>query len=122
MDLVSFINNSDPQIIEDLYQQYKVNPDSVDGSWQEFFAGFEFATKQYPVKKSVGKEPVSEEFNVIRLITAYRERGHLFSKTNPVFVRKVQNPTLDIEHYGLKPEHLNQIGRASCRERVCLYV
>lgn len=108
MDLVSFINNSDPQIIEDLYQQYKANPDSVDGSWQEFFAGFEFAAKQYPVKKSLGKEPVSEEFNVIRLITAYRERGHLFSKTNPVFVRKVQNPNLDIEHYGLKPEHLNQ--------------
>ncbi len=108
MDLSSFLNTSDPQIIEDLYQQYKTNPEAVDITWREFFMGFEFATKQYPIKRNQHKEPVSDEFNVIRLITAYRERGHLFSKTNPVFVRKVQNPNLDIEHYGLKPEHLKQ--------------
>ena len=42
MDKYSYISNANPEFIDDLYQQYKTNPESVDRQWQTFFEGFEF--------------------------------------------------------------------------------
>ena len=42
-----------------------------------------------------------KEFQVINLIHAYRVRGHLFTKTNPVRTRRVYQPDLGLEHFGL---------------------
>jgi 2-oxoglutarate dehydrogenase E1 component len=42
-----------------------------------------------------------KEFRVIALINAYRERGHLFTRTNPVRDRRTYSPTLDLENFGL---------------------
>ncbi len=108
MDKSLFVNSSDPQVIEDLYEKYKQDPTSLDISWQAFFKGFEFSSKQYPVLKQSSKGLVSEEFNVIRLINAYRERGHLFAKTNPILTRKNHHPNLDFEHYGLNKDQLTK--------------
>ncbi|MFA7106869.1 MAG: hypothetical protein WC154_06160, partial [Candidatus Izemoplasmatales bacterium] len=83
MDQSLFVNSSDPDVIEDLYQKYKQNPSSVDASWQAFFKGFEFSSAHYPILPKTSSGMVSDEFNVIRLIDAYRERGHLFAKINP---------------------------------------
>lgn len=113
MDKKSFLNSSDPQIIEELYQNFKLDPSSVDESWQAFFKGFEFSNTHYPkLPKSKGGI-MSDEFNVIGLINAYRERGHLFAKTNPILTRKNHHPNLDFEHYGLQKEQLNQEFEAS---------
>ncbi|MDD4575381.1 MAG: 2-oxoglutarate dehydrogenase E1 component [Bacteroidales bacterium] len=108
MDQSLFVNSSDPDVIEDLYQKYKQNPSSVDASWQAFFKGFEFSSAHYPILPKTSSGMVSDEFNVIRLIDAYRERGHLFAKINPILTRKNHHPNLDIEHYGFSKEHLNK--------------
>lgn len=108
MDQSLFVNSSDPDVIEDLYQKYKQNPSLVDASWQAFFKGFEFSAAYYPILPKSPSGMVSDEFNVIRLITAYRERGHLFAKTNPILTRKNHHPNLDIEHYGFSKDQLNK--------------
>jgi 2-oxoglutarate dehydrogenase E1 component len=46
-------------------------------------------------------EHIKKEFKVVNLIEAYRTRGHLFTKTNPVRERRHYTPTLDIENFGL---------------------
>ena len=51
-----------------------------------------------------GKYP--SEFKVINLINGYRQRGHLFTKTNPVRTRRKYTPTLDIENFGLTKDDL----------------
>ena len=48
-----------------------------------------------------------EEFKVINLINGYRKRGHLFTETNPVRIRRKYFPTLDLENYGLSEENLD---------------
>lgn len=109
MDKYSYLANTTPEVIEDMLQQFKNDPTSVDKSWASFFEGFEFATKSYdmmPSNGSVTKE-MAKEFKVLNLILAYRQRGHLFTKTNPVRERRKYYPTLEIENFGLEKGDLN---------------
>src|SRR5690606_8887424 len=53
-------------------------------------------------------EKVQKEFKVINLIDAYRTRGHLFTKTNPVRERRQHYPTLDLENFGLSENDLDE--------------
>src|SRR6201998_3843022 len=104
MDKYTYLGNSDPAQIEDLYKKYLEDNSSVDGSWSKFFEGFEFARKNYS-DLSEGEqvpEQVRKEFAVINLINLYRSSGHLFTKTNPVRERRKYYPSLDeIELIGL---------------------
>ncbi|MFA5418696.1 MAG: 2-oxoglutarate dehydrogenase E1 component, partial [Bacteroidales bacterium] len=106
MDDYSFLNNSDPDVIESLYQQFLTDHNSVEKSWSAFFMGFDLARKSYV--SSGGNQAPSDEFKVINLINDYRRRGHLFTKTNPVRKRRNYFPTLDIENYGLTEKDLER--------------
>lgn len=124
MDRFSFLNAAHSQLIEDLYQQYKKYPDSLEPSWKAFFQGFEFAQEDYGDQDSSSasvvqyaaqtenskeiSENVKKEFKVLNLIDAYRSRGHMFTNTNPIRERRHYEPTLDIENFGLTKEDLNQ--------------
>ncbi|MBS1572959.1 MAG: 2-oxoglutarate dehydrogenase E1 component, partial [Bacteroidetes bacterium] len=121
MDKFSFLNAAHSQLIEDLYQQYLVSPDSLEPSWKSFFQGFDFALENYSdhdfsvtqyAQTSVTNNGVSDEilkeFKVVNLIEAYRSRGHLFTKTNPVRTRRNHFPTLEIENFGLSNSDLDK--------------
>lgn len=111
MEKISYIANAEPNAIENLYLTYKNNPSSVDLSWQKFFEGFEFAQTNYDTSAEIPDE-VRKEFSVINLINAYRQRGHLFTKTNPVRERRKYTPTLDIENFGLESADLGKTFQA----------
>ncbi|RPI44487.1 MAG: 2-oxoglutarate dehydrogenase E1 component, partial [Bacteroidetes bacterium] len=105
MDDLSFLQNLDPGAIEDLYNKYREDPDSVDVSWKYFFSGFDLARRDPGVTDHETLR-IEEEFRVINLINGYRKRGHLFTQTNPVRTRRKHFPTLDLENYGLSEENL----------------
>ncbi len=107
-----FIGNIDPAAIENLFIQYQENPESVDQSWKQFFEGFEFARTSFTSSRGIIPEAVQKEFRVINLINAYRLRGHLFTKTNPVRERRKYSPTLDISNFGLEQGDLSTVFQA----------
>ena len=109
MDKHSYLSNADGKVIDDYYQQYLNNPESVEEGWKKFFEGFEFARKNYDTEVPEGFD---KEFKVIDLINGYRSRGHLFTKTNPVRTRRQYSPTLDIENYGLEKSDLETVFQA----------
>jgi 2-oxoglutarate dehydrogenase E1 component len=113
MDKFSFLNAVHSGFISDLYDQYLINPDSVEPSWRSFFQGYDFANEKYSLKDSETEfevpENVLKEFKVIDLINGYRTRGHLFTKTNPVRERRKYTPTLAIENFGLSEKDLDTI-------------
>ena len=102
---------SNAAFIEDLYEQYLVSPDSVDPKWKAYFDGFKgreagdvphsaviahvadaarhAANNGYATAPAVGDE---RERNVGRLITAYRSRGHLGAKVDPLALTPPMNP------------------------------
>ncbi len=118
MDKYSYLSNVDSAWIDELYQRYRKDPASVETGWARFFEGFDFArsieagegigaAKAAP--PAAGGERFEKEFRVIELIIAYRARGHLFTKTNPVRDRRKYSPTLDLEHFGLGEADLDTV-------------
>ena len=116
MDKYSFLNAAHTAYFAQLYDQYLQQPDSVEPSWRAFFQGFDFG-----VENSSGAggdldaevpEHLQREFKVVQLIDAYRKRGHLFTKTNPVRDRRTYKPNLDLENFGLTKADLNEVFNA----------
>jgi 2-oxoglutarate dehydrogenase E1 component len=107
VDKFSYLNSADPGVIEGLYIAYLKDPTSVEESWRKFFDGFEFSLKHYRLKKGDSTQ-LPSEFRVLNLINQYRQRGHLFTATNPVRARRSYTPTLDIENFGLSQADLDK--------------
>jgi 2-oxoglutarate dehydrogenase E1 component len=124
MDRFSFLNAAHTQFFADLYDEYLVNPDAIEPSWRAFFQGFDFGMSQQSSEtivnqivsvasqpaESVGiSEKIQKEFSVLKLIDAYRVRGHLFTKTNPVRERRTYQPTLDHQNFALTDADLDTV-------------
>jgi 2-oxoglutarate dehydrogenase E1 component len=113
MDKFSSVGNQELAAIEELYQAYLENPLSVDESWRQFFSGFELARTSYRQKPASPRlDNIDKEFAILNLIQGYRQRGHLFTKTNPVRSRRKYEPTLAIENFGLESRDLETVFQA----------
>lgn len=118
MDNFSFLNAAHSAYFADLYDQYLENPDSLEPSWRAFFQGYDFGTNNNFIEEIVEgvthqiPDSVKKEFNVINLIDAYRSRGHLFTKTNPVRDRRTYKPNLSINNFDLDESDLDKIFNA----------
>ena len=114
MDRFSLVGNHEIGAIEDLYKSYLQNPQEIDESWRNFFEGFELARKAYDSKSMelVNKSHLQKEFNILNLINGYRQRGHLFTRTNPVRRRRQYSPTLEYRNFGLEEGDLNIVFEA----------
>jgi 2-oxoglutarate dehydrogenase E1 component len=121
MDNYSFLNAAHTAYFAELYDQYLQHPDSVEPSWRAFFQGFGFGLESNGTKQLITApesqevevpEDLQKEFRVVKLIDAYRSRGHLFTKTNPVRDRRKYTPTLDMENFGLSQADLSTVFNA----------
>ena len=122
MDRNTYLANADTAVIEDLYQSYLQNPESVDFGWQKFFEGYDFS-QAYPAENGNGHTATApagaknvaastendKEVKVRNLIHGYRTRGHLRSKTNPVRPRKDRKARLDLADFGLTDADLDTV-------------
>ena len=114
MDRFSFLNAVHPSYIAELYDTYLQFPDNIEPSWRSFFQGFDFGIESGSLELlgiegegQVVPENVLKEFRVVKLIDGYRTRGHLFTKTNPVWERRKYKPTLALENFGLADSDLD---------------
>ncbi|MAZ31392.1 MAG: 2-oxoglutarate dehydrogenase E1 component [Flavobacteriales bacterium] len=114
MDNYSFLGAANSAFFEEIYEQYLKNPDSVEQTWRSFFQGYDFANESYTRDEIESQFPKSfrKEFDVINLIDAYRQRGHLFTKTNPVRERRDYQPKLNIEFFNLQNSDLETVFQA----------
>ena len=111
MDKFSYIANAEPQYIESLYQNYKSDPAKIDGEWKKFFEGFDFAQQNFSSNghyENISSSNLAAELKVYNAILAYREKGHLISKTNPLKPRKDRNAQLKLEHLGFSENDLTK--------------
>src|SRR5690606_17801784 len=124
MDKFSYFSNAHVAYIDELYQDFKQDPESIDPSWKSFFDGFDFALTKFgeegngagsaaavaepPVNGNLATrgtmmdmEQLPKEIKVRALIHAYRSRAHLKSKTNAVRERVASKAMLGNEYIGL---------------------
>ena len=133
----SFIANAHPTFIESMYKKYQENPDSVEEGWRTFFKGFDYSGETNGVHAGANGNGVAsalngaatsksfdeKEFQVLALIKAYRNRGHLSADTHPLRNRKAKDPNLDLDDFDLTEKDLNtvfQVGREAGLENATL--
>jgi 2-oxoglutarate dehydrogenase E1 component len=80
------VHNRD--LLETEYANWQRNPTGVDPSWQAFFAGVEFAGNGLAKNGAAPATAMSVDARLqsaaVRLITAYRDLGHLAARTDPL--------------------------------------
>lgn len=113
MDKLTYLSNADSGYIDSLYQAYKEDPNAVDVSWQKFFEGFDFGQSSGDGGVAVETpEQALKEINVLNMINGYRDRGHLFTETNPVRERRRYFPGKELETFGLSEADLDTVFNA----------
>jgi 2-oxoglutarate dehydrogenase E1 component len=121
--------------IEEVFNLYRQNPEQVDAEWREFFKQFEDGLEQHEPswaedtsgivgvldpeeKKEIAKKELQiqaqddtailHSIRALQLIHAYRVRGHLQAKLDPLSQpddnRKGQHPELNPLNYGFSRE------------------
>jgi len=111
----SYITNSHPAFIENLYQEFLQNPATIDPDIRKFFEGFDFAVSNGSASAN-GNIAASlsadidwlKEVNVYRMILGYRNKGHLIAKTNPIRTRKDRGANLDLSFFGFTETDLDK--------------
>jgi 2-oxoglutarate dehydrogenase E1 component len=109
MNDFQYITNAHPSYIENLYNDFSKDPESIDPAMRKFFEGFDFAVKNgnAAAANKINGAPTAlpanldKEFGAWQLIEAYRKKGHLVAKTNPIRERKNRHANLELSHFGL---------------------
>jgi len=96
-----FTNRNNLEYIEQLYSQYKTDPQSVTNDWKMFFDGVEFAQGT-----SLGLS--SKELDVYHLINAYRNYGHFEAQVDPLSNSQTPSEELSLSRFNLKESDLTQ--------------
>ncbi len=113
MDKLSYLSNTNSEYIDSLYHSYKEDPNSIDFGWQKFFEGFDFGRgSEAGVVSAETPDHFLKEIKVLNLINGYRQRGHLFTKTNPVRERRSYFPGKELSTFGLEESDLNTVFNA----------
>jgi len=122
MEDFSYVTNSHPAYVESIYNDYLINPESVDPELKKFFEGFDFAiSKTSGNEAKESKEEVSAdmanatmspvqlqtEISVFELIRCFRKRGHLIATTNPIRPRKDRKAFLDLSDFNLSEKNMD---------------
>lgn len=118
----SSLNGSNATYVENLYERFLEDPDSIDPSWQKQFReihdGVAYEIPHSPIVERFGQlaikpqsriaqlqgfteESVKKQSAVARLINHYRVRGHQIANNNPLG-SDIPTPTdMDPAYYGL---------------------
>ncbi len=90
--------------IEDAYQRWRNDPQSVDASWRYFFEGFELGG----ARAAVPAADAHCQTGIVRLIDAYRDLGHFLARLDPLSEQRTSHPLLQLAEFGLDETDLDR--------------
>lgn len=118
------------ELLDELYEKYQRDRNSVDPSWQKVFDDFETQDRlgsllkpklEYPGMLPLHGETAAAaafvpirganaaDLRIFRLIEAYRTYGHLLAKINPIATHPLQEPhELKLENLGFHSKELGE--------------
>ncbi len=102
MEKFSYLNRPNLEYIEELYQKFIKDPESIGAEWRMFFEGVEFAQNLPAGGVS------SKELDVYNLIKAYRDYGHFEANLNPLSNSLKSFPELSIQKFNLTDADMDQ--------------
>jgi 2-oxoglutarate dehydrogenase E1 component len=105
------------ELIDDNYERWRSNPQSVDPDWAAFFEGFELGfAKSEENGETATAEPTpgtlpdsSLQTRVEALVYAYRTLGHTIADLDPLDLLKRSNPLLSLKELGFEERELDLV-------------
>ena len=111
----SIATRANLDLLEENYQRWQENPESVDSGWSAFFEGFELgnlpqrngavAVKGAPPRAEPGEG--SLQTRVDGLVYAYRTLGHTIALVNPLAEKRPENSSLTLRELGFNEKDLD---------------
>jgi 2-oxoglutarate dehydrogenase E1 component len=111
-----FATRANLDLLEENYERWQKNPDSLDPSWLAFFEGFELgdlklrngaAAMAAAAPADVGDQPL--QTRVDGLVYAYRTLGHTIARIDPLAEKRPQNPLLSLRELGFSEKDLDLV-------------
>src|SRR5438445_8500487 len=122
----SYLSGENDAYLEELYETYLKNPESVSPEWRKYFDRMGASTdvshsdiRQYfqdltqnsarfGLGQGVNLQHEHQQEKVIDLINAYRRLGHLQANIDPLgLYQGAYNPTLELSYYGFTEADYN---------------
>jgi len=110
---LSFANRLNLDLIEENYERWQGDPESVDSSWSAFFEGFELgdlhlrngAAVAAQTGATPGESPLQTRLD--GLVYAYRTLGHTIARLDPLAKKRPENPLLSLRELGFSEKDLD---------------
>jgi 2-oxoglutarate dehydrogenase E1 component len=109
-------------LLESLYEQWRMDPESVEPLWASFFEGFELGCQQAPAPRtSLSPAPLAtsavedglpqrlKQARIYNVLFAYRTLGHHIANLDPLGFNKSQLPELDMHHFKFSDADLDTV-------------
>ena len=103
------------ELIDQNYETWRSNPDSLNSEWRAFFEGFQLAhnngTNDSDAHSEITptSETASKQARLIGAIYAYRSIGHTVANFNPLSKEPQFNPRLTLERLGFEESDLDKV-------------
>src|SRR5947209_4459773 len=112
----SFATRLNLDLLEQNYERWQKDPDSVDSGWSASFEGFELgnldgkngaAVEAVPAeaRRDLRESPLQTRID--SLVYAYRILGHTIAWVNPLAEKRPENPLLTLREFGFSDKDLD---------------
>jgi 2-oxoglutarate dehydrogenase E1 component len=120
LEKFSYLKSINAEYIEELFERYAQDPDSIDPSWRYFFDGLELGKPApgEPIPNGHDKvaapaaapsvKELTAEARVAELIQAYRELGRLLAGIDPLSAPPSSHPMLELSRFELTQADLGK--------------
>jgi 2-oxoglutarate dehydrogenase E1 component len=109
----SFATRLNLDLLEENYERWQSDPESVDSSWSAFFEGFELGDLHLLNGAAAAAQPGAEaaesplQPRIDGLVYAYRTLGHTIARLDPLADKRPENPLLSLRELGFSEKDLD---------------
>ncbi|HSZ60076.1 MAG TPA: 2-oxoglutarate dehydrogenase E1 component [Tepidisphaeraceae bacterium] len=104
MQRFDFFHRANLDYIDQLYQQYQRDPESLDETWRAYFAGFDAAGGR---AWTTAGAPIT--IGLHKLVHTYREVGHFNAELDPLGRTRPPHPLLELSQFNITESDLDRI-------------
>ncbi len=115
-DPLSLLNGQNIAFLEDVYEQFQEDPNSVSPEWQRYLSslGSNPSSSQFtqtaPSSKGLDATMATKQGSVSRLISTYRAMGHKLAQIDPINEMEPQDASeLELKYHGLSDADLDTV-------------
>ena len=117
LDPLSLLNGQNIAFLEDVFEQYQEDPNSVSTEWQQYFSSLatSSASTSSPnaitiSTSSLDAAMATKQGSVSRLISTYRAMGHKLADIDPIDEMEQQDASeLELSYHGLSDADLDTV-------------